>query len=492
MTYRYEIRTIVVEDEEQNLNSICNKIVSLDNSFKIVGKAVNGQEALQKIEEIRPQVLFTDISMPVMGGMELIRRVRQSCPSIIIVNISGYSDFAYAQGAIKYGVFNYLLKPLESDALLETLVDIRQNLSVAGHSKERYIAYSDNYQLLADHEDRFLVMAVCLGNIIYDAQDEDVVRFYTKEIGGLPWNQILLEVCGEKEWFVTDEHVINQKIIGIKFSADEQGEALKWAKQLMMVIRIKTFLPVNLCVTKGIVKQEELWDDAKRLRNTLRRRLVIGEEHIFFPDSVPEKSEVTEIVKVKLNAYIKNYYNSRNLENFINEIRMIFKFLKSSQVTQDGTARICVYVCRLLEFSEQEYGRENIEEVQGEMMRSISISISKEELFGQLLTKIESLNCEGDEEDKETRLIDYIDEKFLSIDSMEQVAEEFGYNYAYLSRLFKKKSGMSMNKYITKKKIEFAKTLIQDKPDMRLSEISDLCGYEDSRYFSRVFKRKRE
>ena len=75
---------------------------------------------------------------------------------------------------------------------------------------------------------------------------------------------------------------------------------------------------------------------------------------------------------------------------------------------------------------------------------------------------------------------------------MEQVAEEFGYNYAYLSRLFKKKSGMSMNKYITKKKIEFAKTLIQDKPDMRLSEISDLCGYEDSRYFSRVFKRKRE
>jgi YesN/AraC family two-component response regulator len=125
MTYRYEIRTIVVEDEEQNLNSICNKIVSLDNSFKIVGKAVNGQEALQKIEEIRPQVLFTDISMPVMGGMELIRRVRQSCPSIIIVIISGYSDFAYAQGAIKYGVFNYLLKPLESDALLETLVDIR-------------------------------------------------------------------------------------------------------------------------------------------------------------------------------------------------------------------------------------------------------------------------------------------------------------------------------------------------------------------------------
>ncbi len=88
MTYRYEIRTIVVEDEEQNLNSICNKIVSLDNSFKIVGKAVNGQEALQKIEEIRPQVLFTDISMPVMGGMELIRRVRQSCPSKLATPIS--------------------------------------------------------------------------------------------------------------------------------------------------------------------------------------------------------------------------------------------------------------------------------------------------------------------------------------------------------------------------------------------------------------------
>lgn len=132
MAYRHKIRTIVVEDEEQNLNSICNKIVSLDDSFEIAGKAVNGLDALQKIEEVRPQVLFTDISMPVMGGMELIRRVRQSCPSIIIVIISGYSDFVYAQGAIKYGVFNYLLKPLENDMLLETLVDIRQNLSFAG------------------------------------------------------------------------------------------------------------------------------------------------------------------------------------------------------------------------------------------------------------------------------------------------------------------------------------------------------------------------
>lgn len=296
------------------------------------------------------------------------------------------------------------------------------------------------------------------------------------------------EFCGGKEWFVTDEHVINQKIIGIKLPADDREELLKRAEQLMEILRTKTSVPVNLCVARGTVRQEELWDDAKQLRNTLRHKLIVGESHIFFPESVPEKSEVTEIVKVKLNTYIKNYYNSRDLESFINEIRTTFKFLKRSHVTQDSIAKICVYVCHLLEFSEQGYGREDIEELQAEMMRSISISVSEEKLFEQLPAKIESLNSGKDEEDKETKLINYVDEKFLSIGSMEQVADEFGYSYAYLSRLFKKKAGMPMNRYITGKKMEFARELIQDKPDMRLSEISDICGYEDSRYFSRVFK----
>ena len=141
MTDKTRIRTIVVEDEEKILNNICARIESLDDSFEIVAKAENGQEAIEKVERFRPQVVFTDISMPVMGGMELIREIRQVNPSTVIVIISGYSDFSYAREAIKYSVFNYMLKPLDDESLAETLFDIRQRLSYLGPGRKRQIVY---------------------------------------------------------------------------------------------------------------------------------------------------------------------------------------------------------------------------------------------------------------------------------------------------------------------------------------------------------------
>ena len=125
------------------------------------------------------------------------------------------------------------------------------------------------------------------------------------------------------------------------------------------------------------------------------------------------------------------------------------------------------------------------------MAQSISISVSEEELFHNLMREFGRLSSYMEnlyENSVEKELLEYVDEHYLTIESVEQVAEVFGYNYAYLSRLFKKKTGESMNKYITGKKMELAKELLRTKPDMRLVEISDICGYNDSKYFCRVFK----
>lgn len=128
MTYRKgnKITALVVEDEERIAAGICNKITGMDDSFEIIGRASNGEEALEIIENLHPQVVFTDIAMPVMDGMELAKNIRRNSPNTIVVIISGFSDFTYAQQSMKYGVFNYLLKPLQDDALQETLFDIKK------------------------------------------------------------------------------------------------------------------------------------------------------------------------------------------------------------------------------------------------------------------------------------------------------------------------------------------------------------------------------
>ena len=153
--------------------------------------------------------------------------------------------------------------------------------------------------------------------------------------------------------------------------------------------------------------------------------------------------------------------------------------------------KVCLYVIRLLELSKTDQGNGNLDEIQERMIRSISMSISERELYENLLMEFRSVNRYMEnlyEDNVETRLLDYVNEHYLRIESVEKVAEEFGYNYAYLSRVFKKKVGESMNRYITEKKMALAKELLEKHPDMTLTEISEMCGYNDYRYFSRVFK----
>ena len=484
---------MVVEDEEKILNNICTRIESLDNAFEIVARAENGQEAIDRIEQFRPQVVFTDISMPVMGGMELIRRIRQVNPSTVIVIISGYSDFTYAREAIKYSVFNYLLKPLEDEALAETLFDIRQRLSYLGPGRKRQIAYSDNYQLISDVEEEYYVSIVCLGNVIYDTTDEAVNNFYACRMKNIHWNEIMAEICpDDEEWMIIDENAVNQKIIEIKAGDSREFDPDKMSKLLLESVARQTELPVNVCIGQRAVIRNELQDYVKRLRNVIRQKLVIGEQRIFYLEKEEKsRNDMIEIVKLKLNQYIKNYYINSDLDSFLNEVETIFKYMKNNHAPQATVEKICIYVLRLLEFSKKGHEKDLLDDMGQQMIERICVSVSEKELFENLMQEFRSLNeCQDDrnEEDDEKNLLEYVDERYLIIESLEEVAEHFGYNYTYLSRIFKKKVGESMSRYITRKKIELAKEMIETKPEMRLSEISDLCGYNDSRYFSRVFK----
>lgn len=132
-------KVIVIEDEERILNNIAKKIDESNLDFKVVGKALTGKQALTLVEELTPDVVFTDIKMPVMDGLELIEQLYFKYPYIKIVIISGYADFEYAQKAIVYDVKGYLLKPVDTEALVEILNKLRLILDAEKKSfRERF------------------------------------------------------------------------------------------------------------------------------------------------------------------------------------------------------------------------------------------------------------------------------------------------------------------------------------------------------------------
>ncbi len=120
-----QYQVVVAEDELLILQNTIEKIHKLDLGFHVAASAQTGVQALEKIEEFNPSLLITDIRMPVMDGLELIERARETRPDLDCIVISGYADFEYAQRACRLHAFDYLLKPVEVSALRDALERLR-------------------------------------------------------------------------------------------------------------------------------------------------------------------------------------------------------------------------------------------------------------------------------------------------------------------------------------------------------------------------------
>jgi len=125
---------IVAEDEELLLNNLISKIQNADLGFEVVGKAQTGTQALELVRELSPDLIITDIKMPMMDGITLLENVHQRFPYIKSIITSGFSDFEYAKRAIKLQVTEYLLKPIDPKELYNVLLNIRTKLILEQNS----------------------------------------------------------------------------------------------------------------------------------------------------------------------------------------------------------------------------------------------------------------------------------------------------------------------------------------------------------------------
>lgn len=121
-------RIIIAEDEELQLNSLVKKVEKFCPHFRVVGTAQTGSQAYNLICEMMPDILISDIRMPVMGGIELIEKLRPRFPDMEFIITSGFSDFEYARSAIRLQVSDYLLKPVEPEELEKALNKLKLRL----------------------------------------------------------------------------------------------------------------------------------------------------------------------------------------------------------------------------------------------------------------------------------------------------------------------------------------------------------------------------
>ena len=118
--HHYQI--LLADDEYFVRQALLRRIKGLgDDDYRVIAEAENGKEAMALLEKHDVQLVITDIRMPVMDGLELAKNIRDKYPHILTVILTGYADFEYAQTALRYGAFDYLLKPVSEEALEDLL-----------------------------------------------------------------------------------------------------------------------------------------------------------------------------------------------------------------------------------------------------------------------------------------------------------------------------------------------------------------------------------
>ena len=188
-------KVIVADDEKLIANNIARRIEENCPSFRVAARAGTGLEALKQAKELLPDVVFSDIKMPEMDGIELVSRLRREMPAVLCVIVSGYSDFEYMKAAIQQSAADYLLKPVNPEELKRLLQRLEATLlareqqmiprreSDAAALAERVRLYlQENYNQPVDFSslaDSLAVSAPYLSKLFHEQEGKSPSRYLT-------------------------------------------------------------------------------------------------------------------------------------------------------------------------------------------------------------------------------------------------------------------------------------------------------------------------
>jgi len=195
---------LIVEDENILRKNLLDKVLgSLGGSLKCLGEASDGEEALILSERLAPDILVTDLQMPILGGLKLIERLRSLDPGVKILIVTGFGEFEYARQAIQFGVSDFLLKPVETDLLEAALRRILLELEAEDKSTDDVfglpVSHSHgNLKALADEIETFLSLNLTSEHSLdsisrrFRLNPPYLLKFYKRFKGLTPMRQLTL------------------------------------------------------------------------------------------------------------------------------------------------------------------------------------------------------------------------------------------------------------------------------------------------------------
>lgn len=487
------VKIIIAEDEPIILKNIAKKVGLAAENIHITGKVQSSREALSLMEKEIPDILITDIEMPGMNGLELIREVRSKYPQIHILIISGYSNFEYARTALQYGVDNYLLKPVLQEDLNSQLAKMMKKISAEKQQHERNILsktlqgdITDNLIPSSFSDEGFLLLLLTLGNPVSlkaNLTHADEIASLGKRID---YNAFFQD-CGFDHFWLIDESCPLQKFI-ILHTDNINLNPERTARQFLSYIEsVLPFLQSFVMANSSLISYSKLGASARQMRTEFPLYCSpFYRQHIMYPES--SKCEI--LLPLKKKEQTDLLYQLQNPSAFLQYVQTTLSFYEKEhfalQSFNDFLSEIFHALPFLFHLNEADciHGLQQFLEMQYNVPGFTAFCELLQKNLQQLIHSSASIGTEN----LSLKLKSYMEQNYAQKITMDDLSDLYGYTSSYINRLFKKEYGTSPLQYQTYLRMEKAKELLNTQPDMDIKVIASAIGYDDARYFSRVFK----
>ena len=508
-------RSLIVDDEKNIRDRMAAFFPWAEVGFEVVGTAEDGIDALEKIDQLKPHVVLTDIRMPRMNGLELVNEIRKTYPDVKVVILSAYDDFRYAQQAIEYGVKGYMLKPLLKKDFYTMMDKLANELSAddslaAGKeewaNKEQVLLHLIKGESLEKYSKGWN-HSFC--RVIVFSFDEMFNKGTT-----LSSRQKIMEHTKsyldrhDVPCLFYGNHLILFILSNVPLSKMDLQSTISSFSDFLRE-KVREVIGGNSSFVIGVGNLVSSMEQISRSYNeavyAYSYKYFHPEETTFFHQDLPPlcpKANQEEVGQGKGRSELKALeielidavlsQNAAQLPSIIDRYFDILPSLKSNNVSEVRESCYELVMLLLLRIKDKDFALPSID--QDHILRHIYHLQSLNELKRWLnhMVKLITADVSKKEEEHSNRYVlfakEYVQTNYPERITLKGMADQLFIHQAYFSHLFKREMGENFIDYVNKIRVEKATELIKT-TDYKMKEISNMAGFQSHSYFNKVYKK---
>ena len=472
---------IVIADDEKIIRlTLISMLEEININNRSIFQCSNGKELVETVKNIKPDVVFVDIKMPLLNGLEAIEECKSTSKNSKFIITTGFSEFQYAKKSIELGVYEYLLKPIEPSKLKELINNILKE-------KEEKL-YEDNgkfqsnmVELFYDdcfiNEERF--------NKLYANRWFTVCEFY---LDSNLDNTKLIEV--KRNLHSIEEPIINEMI-------QENVNIARLNTDYKTTVFIFCSYEENFCkINKYINKLVEAY---KKSKNNLYLTTIIGDKFQEIRRIREEVGELRKYGSLRVLLGIEKNYSLKELGQCKNVDKLQALSYIIDNISESYKNNIYIQFSDYLEKLERVLVNDKNILVDNKVNENINLFLKRtinlqweDKASWKWMTELYSykekiLKSCNKNKDVTEQIMEFINQNYMYEVSITNLSEIFDLSPNYISSLFHKKTNMKLTDYIGKVRINKSKKLLAE-TDLNVDDISEAVGYHSTRHYTKLFK----